>query len=102
MSQLLNVSICLTDLIENAKKGHSAFTKGKNGKIYVNTRQWINDQEDQYGNISSLLLSSTKEKIEAEGKIYVGNGKLSKQQEPQSVTANDVAELDSSLSDLPF
>lgn len=100
MSQLLNVSICITDLLEQANKKHSAFTRGKNGKIYVNIRQWINDEDDQYGNISSLLLSSSKEKKDQEGKIYVGNAKLSKVQEQATapITAEELAIEDS----LPF
>lgn len=76
MSELLGGSICLTDLNANAKIGHSAFSKSeKNGKIYFNFTQWINDEKDQYGNISSLLLNSSKEMKDTEGKIYIGNAK---------------------------
>lgn len=99
MSQLLNVSICLTDLVAKAKEGHSAFTRSeKNGKVYVNVRQWVNDEEDTYGNVSSLLLNSKEDKREAEGKFYIGNGKAVKQKEPQPVSSEEVPELD----DLPF
>lgn len=76
MSELLGGSMCLTDLINQAKLGHSAFSKSeKNGKIYFNFNQWINDQKDQYGNDASFLLNSSKEMKESEGKIYFGNAK---------------------------
>ena len=76
MSILLNGSIDLTLLIEKAKEKHSAFSKSeKNGNIYVNITQWVNDEPNQFGQHSSLLLNSSKEKKEAEGKVYFGNAK---------------------------
>ena len=76
MSILLNGSIDLTLLIEKAKEKHSAFSKSeKNGHIYVNITQWVNDEPNQFGQHSSLLLNSSKEKKEAEGKVYFGNAK---------------------------
>lgn len=108
MSQLLNGSLCLTDLVEAAKKGHSAFNKGKNGKIYLNFQQWLNDEADQYGNHSSFNLNSTKEKRQAEldanngKKVYFGNAKLSeKGGDAAPVTQADTASLDLPA-DLPF
>ena len=99
MSKLLQTNICLTDLVDMAKKGHSAFTRSaKNEKVYVNFLQWVNDEADQYGNISSLQLNSTEEKREAEGKIYVGNGKEIKKKDPEPVASEEVPDLD----DLPF
>lgn len=76
MNQLFTGSMCLTDIIEKAKKGHSAFSKSKkNGKVYFNMLTWINEEKDQYGNTMSHQLNSTKEKREAEGKFYIGNSK---------------------------
>lgn len=105
---MLTGSICLTDLIEKAKAGHSAFNKGKNGKIYVNFVQWINDEADQYGNHSSFNLGSTKDKRQAEldanggKKIYFGNAKIQEKGSNESapVTAADNSALD--LGNLPF
>lgn len=78
MPQKLYGSICLSDLVEKAKSGHSAFSKSeKNGKIYVNIQQWINDEKNSLGFDSSLLLSSKKEKKDEEGKVYIGNLKIS-------------------------
>lgn len=69
-------SMCLTTLIEKAKEGHSAFSKSpKDGKIYFNYAEWINDTANEFGQHSSILLSSQKDKKESEGKVYVGNGK---------------------------
>lgn len=96
-SKFLVGSICLTDLIEKAKQKHSAFSKGKNGKVYFNFIQWINDKPDNYSNHSSLLLNSTKDKKDSEGKIYVGNARI-------IVTENEpVSEADlTGADDLPF
>ena len=99
-SKLYTGSVCLTDLIEQAKKQHSAVSKSaSNGKIYCNVLLWENEGVDKYGNSHSLQLNSTKEKKEAEGKVYVGNFKPVelKQQAAQEVSASDI-----SVDDLPF
>lgn len=105
MSQLLNGSICLTDLIERAKQGHSAFTRAKNGKVYFSFTQWVNDKPDQFDNHSSFQLNSSKEKREEEkfnngGKpIYIGNARIQPMSgEPVSATDADLATADN----LPF
>lgn len=69
MSKNYYGSICFTDLMAKAKEGHKAFSKGTNGKIYVNVDLWINDNPDQYGNSASI-------KIDKE--TYIGNLKESK------------------------
>lgn len=99
MSTLLNGSICLTDLIAQAKAGHSAFTKAKNGKIYFNFLQWVNEEPDQYKNHSSLLLNSTKDMRDAEGKVYIGNAKKS-EYTPEPVSDDDRNALDVDLSNV--
>jgi len=96
MSTLYGGSICLTDLIEAAKAGHSSCTRSQNGKVYVNINIWLNDTADQYGNDVSLQLNSKKEQREAEGKKYIGNAK--KVQAATPVTAAP----DLELNDLPF
>lgn len=89
MNQLFSGSICLTDLIEQAKKGHSSFSKSvKNGKVYFNMLTWINEEKDKFGNTMSHQLNSIKEKREAEGKIYVGNSKPIETTKP--VTKDDI------------
>jgi hypothetical protein len=88
MSEFILGSMCLTTLIEKAKEGHSAFSKSqKDGRVYFSYAEWINDQPNEYGQHSSILLSSSKEKKEIEGKVYVGNGKKF---ENKPVTANDL------------
>lgn len=80
MSEMFSGSICVTDILEKAKQGHSAFSKGNNGKIYMNVITWLNDKKDDYGNVMSHQLSSTKDKRDEEvkkyGKVtYIGNSK---------------------------
>lgn len=115
MAILVNGSLCLTDMIEKCKAGHSAFRKSdKNGKIYVSYTEWINDEPNQHGQHTSILLNSTKEKKEEEslsfGKVYIGNGKKSEAGGGSPVDVND-ASLDISgapvaastpIDDLPF
>lgn len=96
---MLNGSICLSDLFEKAKEGHSAFSRAKNGKIYLNFTQWVNDEPDTFGNHSSFQLSSKKEKRESEGKVYFGNAKKS---EAPANEAPITAQSMPSLNDLPF
>lgn len=64
-------------ILEKAKAKHSAFSKSeKNGHIYFNITQWINDEPNEFGQHSSLLLNSgSKEKQAEEGKVYIGNAK---------------------------
>lgn len=76
MNQLLNGSLDLTIILEKAKAKHSAFSKSeKNGHIYFNITQWVNEEPNEFGQHSSLLLNSSKEGREAEGKVYIGNAK---------------------------
>jgi hypothetical protein len=98
MSSLKTGSICLTDLLEKAKAGHSAFTKGTNGKVYANIKIWLNDEADKYGNDVGIQLNSTKEKKDVEGSVYIGNAKSPKSNEPAAVQVDDLGSLD----DLPF
>ena len=74
MSKMLVGSICLTDLMDFAKKAHPAYSRGKNGKAYVNIVLWENEP-DKYGNTISIQLNSVKDKREEEGKVYIGNAK---------------------------
>ena len=64
-------SICLTDLIEEAKKGNKAFTKAKNGKTYFKFVIFENEAPDQYNKIGSVAIG--KDKDSAEKTIYIGN-----------------------------
>ena len=101
-SKLYTGSVCLTDLIEQAKKQHSAFSKGKNGKVYANILQWENEGLDKYGNSHSIQLNSLKEKKDAEGKIYIGNLKPVEMKSSEAFNQADVKSIADSVSDLPF
>lgn len=87
-NQLFGGSLCLTDLINEAKRGHSAFSKAQNGKVYCNILTWLNEKEDKYGNIMSHQLSSSKEMREVEPVTYIGNSKAIQSSKP--VKANDI------------
>jgi hypothetical protein len=97
-------SICVTDLIEQIKVKHSAFSKGKNGKIYCNATVWLNKEVDKYDNIMSLQLAPTKERKDIDAKLYIGNFKKSEGAKP--VADKDVTkaekEFEAAVSDLPF
>ena len=87
-------SICLTDLIEFAKKKHSAFTKSENGKFYASVNVWLNEEVDKYGNIMSMQLNPSKENKDTEERPYIGNMKKS---QPKSVSDRDISNLDVDL-----
>jgi len=100
MAQLFTGSICLTDLIDMAKRQHSAYTKSQgNGKIYANIKIWLNDEPDKYNNIIGMQLNSSKEKKDSEPVFYIGNARRVEVTSPQPISASDVDELSS---DLPF
>lgn len=113
-NQLFGGSLCLTDLNELARKGHSAFSKSvKNGKIYVNMLTWLNDEKDEFGNNMSHQLSSTKDMRDKEGKIYIGNSKKLETSKPVSqkdIPSDDdfsnipirTSKIDEPADDLPF
>lgn len=100
MSELLGGSLCLTDINAQAKLGHSAFTRAKNGKVYFNILEWLNDTPDKYGNTASFQLNSSQEMKDAEGKIYIGNAKPLGKAEPEQLKAGDSSIPDDD--DLPF
>lgn len=108
MSTLYYGSIDISNLLEKLKSKHSGFVKANNGKIYANIKIWKNDEPDRYGNLLSIMLSSKKEKIESEGKVYIGNCKESEYDGPQPISNNDIDSINSQLSedsfdtDLPF
>lgn len=70
-------SLCITDLLAKLNEKHSAFTQGRNGKIYCNINLWVNPTDDQYGNRVGIQLSSAKDKRDVEKKFYIGNAKKS-------------------------
>jgi hypothetical protein len=98
MGQLFYGSICLTDLIENAKKKHSAFTKGNNGKLYAAVNVWLNDNVDKFGNIMSVQINPSKAMKDLEDRIYIGN--LKQSDGPTPISDRDVSGLDTNL-DVP-
>ena len=92
--KILTGSICFSDLMMLAKKGHTAFSRAKNGKVYVAITQFLNDEPDQYGNDSSIMLNSKKESKEIEGKVYVGNAKFLEKRQPKPEPSRYSSPLD--------
>ena len=90
----------MTTILEQAKAGHSAFSKAENGKIYFNVGMWQNDELDKFGNSYSMQLNSKKEKQETEAKVYIGNLKVMEKKETP-ITATDIPSVEE-ISDLPF
>jgi hypothetical protein len=103
--QFFTGTMCLSDMLDFAKKGHSAFSKANNEKIYFSFKQWLNEEKDKYGNDGSIQLNSKKESkqkdLDANGgkEVYIGNFKVQSKAEPQKLI---VVESDLSLGDLPF
>lgn len=80
--------------IDLAKIDKEKIFVGKKGK-YIDLAIWINDEEDNYGNIMSIQQSTKKE----ETSIYIGNGKEHQKQEANSSEdKKDIEQTD----DLPF
>lgn len=70
MSDLINLSICLSDIPKEKIK------KGNNGKSYANITVARRREPDQYGNTHSVFMGQLKEEREAgAARIYIGNGK---------------------------
>lgn len=107
MSKMLFGSIDLSK-VEKSK----IITKDKNGKEfengakYLNVVVWVNDQEDNYGNIASVQQSISKEERESGVKAtYIGNLKENNPQpqqnsKPQQNTATSIS--NDEPDDLPF
>lgn len=99
--KLMTGSICLSELNEQAKKAHSAFSRSqKNQKIYVNVKVWLNDEADQHGNHASIQLNP-KQDAETE-KVYIGNLKYLEKKEPAPLKKEEVSEEIPIDDDLPF
>ena len=77
MSNIVNASLDLTK-IEKSK-----IIKGKKGS-YINITMFINDENDQYGNNTSVIISQTKEEREAKiPRVYLGNGRTVGNNQPK-------------------
>lgn len=72
-NKLYTGNLCLTDLFDAAKNGHSSiYTYEKNGKLYAAIMMWHNEEPDQRGNTHKIQLNSKKELKENEERVYFG------------------------------
>ena len=70
MSDLINVSICVSDIPKDRIK------QAENGKKYMNITVAKRREPDQYGNTHTVFMSQTKEEREnKDNRIYIGQGK---------------------------
>ena len=84
MAKMLKISIDLTKVGELARANHGSISKSqKNGKQYLNATIWINDQQDQYGNIGSLSVWDKN----SNQTTYIGNLKEQQQTAPAAPVA---------------
>lgn len=89
-NKLYTGSICFTDLWKQMYEKHSAFQKGKNGKLYVNVSIWVNEHKDDFGNDLAIKLS--KKKDSDDETPYIGNAKSQERQAPPPPSDNDLKE----------
>jgi hypothetical protein len=103
-SKLFTGSICVSDLLEQMRKPHSAFVKSPtNDKVYCNILLWENSETDKFGNSHSIQLNSTKDMKETEARVYIGNAKPMERKEPKPLTAEQAKTfIDEVPNDLPF
>lgn len=93
-------SLCLTDLWDQAKAAHPAYTRAANGKVYANVTIWTNEEPDQYGQHIKIKLNPPKDS-EAE-KMYVGRAKIEKRKGAEQLSADDPFLQQLGDDDLPF
>ena len=107
---MLRLSIDLTKIGEMNRNNHGAISVSeKNGKKYLNATVWLNETEDQHGNIGSVQVWDKA----TNSKEYVGNLKESTTSNTsnqvntssQTVTTSSQTDTTSNVSkndDLPF
>lgn len=102
-TRLRTASLCLTDILEQAKKGHSAFSRSdKNDKVYFNVSIWDKVDDIKFGQDVSIQLNPAKD-TDFE-KTYIGNGKKHQYtpSQTQNTPENPVIPEGTNTHDLPF
>jgi hypothetical protein len=90
----INGSICLSELNELAKAGHSAFTRSQDGRIYCNFTGWCNSANDDFKDFSANVNGKQDAKDKdatiingRKSKGYIASGKIKPNSGEQSGTA---------------
>lgn len=99
MSELINVSICLSDIPREKIKA------ADNGKKYLNICVSERREPDRYDNTHTVFVSQSKEEREARAdKVYIGSGKVVVFSPPAGFTPEAVDSLQATakIDDLPF
>lgn len=100
MARIISASIDVTK-IDKAK-----LVDGKKGEKYLNLTIIVNDEQNKYGQDTSITEGQTKEEREAKAeKKYLGNGKTvwqSDQKQHPSVSNQNTDTTSGPTDDLPF
>ena len=104
MAKIISASIDLTKIdkskVQTVDKNGKPF---KNGAKYLNVSITINEDADQYGDHASIKVNQTKdERDRGEPAVYLGNGKIVWQSDPQSNTPRVDNSASNAEDDLPF
>jgi hypothetical protein len=98
-NEVINASICLTDIKEMLQQKSSLATiSPSNGKMYLNINIYAKREVDKFGKDISISISQSKEEREAkEPRKYIGNGETRTFDRPEPIEATPQA-----VDDLPF
>jgi len=101
MAEIIKCSIDLNK-IDKSKINTVQLKKGGEGK-FLDLIIFINDEQDEYGNIASVSLGQTKEEREkAVAKVYIGNGKRTWASTGSKPAQEAKQEPSNTNDDLPF
>lgn len=102
MSRLRTASLCLSDILEAAKAGHTAFSRSdKNEKVYFNIAIWDNEEVNKFGHNVSIQLNPKKDS--SFERLYVGNGKIEPNKPSETINSPESPVLsETEGDDLPF
>lgn len=76
---MFKMSIDLTKIGELVRAGHGSINEGSNGKKYLNATVWLNNDNDQYGNVGSVQVWNK----DTNTKDYIGNLKDGVKSDPK-------------------
>jgi hypothetical protein len=93
----INGSICLSELNELAKAGHSSFTRSQDGRIYCNFTGWANSANDDFKDFSANVngKQDAKDKDAAilngrKSKGYIASGRIKLKGEQSGAAVGEI------------
>jgi hypothetical protein len=102
MSRLRTASLCLTDILNAAKAGHTAFSRSdKNQKVYFKVSIWDNEEKNKFGQDVSIQLSPKKDT--SSERLYIGNGEKQEYNPSETINTPEAPVIpENEGDDLPF